>query len=207
MKVHEKEGKEPTIPCGFCDKMYKTEYQLKYHIAFCHKDTNKNFICHICSKILKTKATLEIHVKAHTDPEPPVECSLCGHILKNKRRLAIHMTKHKSAENGPYECEKGCGKLFKHRTAMLHHISYVHATKLFACSQCDKLFKHKRALEEHEAVHNGLDLYSCPFCDRTFKNSANMHSHKKKSHPEEYKSLPAPSYLGENLTRGEVKEI
>lgn len=115
------------------------------------------------------------------------------------------MRKHKSEENGPYECEKGCGKIFKHRTSMLSHIAFVHSEKRYQCSQCDKALKSKKALDEHEAIHNGLDLYSCPFCDRTFKSNANMHSHKKKMHPEECKTLPLPSYLGGGkLSVGEI---
>lgn len=194
-KVHEKDGLLPTIPCKFCDKFYKTERQLRDHFNYSHK-SQEAFICHICSKVLKSRYTLDIHVKAHTDPDNPITCDLCGHILKNKRRFAIHMAKHKSAEAGPYACEKGCGKMFKHRSAMLDHIAFVHTKNRFNCSFCGKEFKHKKPLEEHEATqHGGLDLYSCPFCERTFKSNANMHAHKKKAHPEEYKNLPAPSYL------------
>lgn len=203
--VHDKDNKEAIIPCPHCHRFYKTERQLKAHIDHSHCP-EKKFICHICSKVLRTKTNLEIHVKAHINPDDPVKCDLCGFILKNKRRFAIHMAKHKSALNGPYECEKGCGKIFKHRQAMMHHISYVHTTKFeFKCSQCEKTFKKKKTLEEHEAVHNGTDLYSCPFCDRTFRNSGNMHSHKKRAHPEEYKNLPAPSYLGKK-TLGDIPD-
>jgi RNase P subunit RPR2 len=196
-KVHEKDNKAATIPCDFCDKLFKTERQVKQHIDFCHKKRDQSWICHICCKVLKNRYTLDIHVKAHTDPDTPVSCEICGHVLKNKRRFAIHMAKHKSEESGPYECEKGCGKVFKHRPAMLDHVAFVHTKNRFTCSCCGKEFKHKKALEEHEVTqHGGLDLYSCPFCERTFKNGSNMHSHKKKAHPEEYRSLPAPSYLG-----------
>lgn len=205
-QVHDKDEKEATIPCKFCDKFYKTERQLKGHVDFCHKESQQTWICHICSKVLKTKSTLEIHINAHINPDDPIECNLCGHILKNKRRFAIHMSKHKSEANGPYECEKGCGKVFKHRYAMIDHCAFVHTNKQFGCSYCEKNFKHKKALEEHEAVHSGLNLYSCPFCDRSFKNSGNMHSHKKKAHPEEYKNLPPPSYLSGNLTLDEVED-
>lgn len=59
--VHDKDGKEPTLPCTFCNKLYRTERQLKDHIKFCHMESK--FICHICSKVLKTKSNLEIHVK------------------------------------------------------------------------------------------------------------------------------------------------
>lgn len=195
-KTHEKDGKVASIPCHFCDKLYKTDRQLKVHVDFCHKMSSNSLICHICSKVLKSKYTLDIHVKAHTNPDDPIECDQCGHILKNKRRYAIHMAKHKSAESGPYECEKGCGKIFKHRPAMLDHVSFVHTKNRFNCSYCGKEFKHKKALDDHEITqHGGLDPYSCPFCDRTFKNSANMHAHKKKIHPDEYKTLPAPNYL------------
>ncbi|CAG9810648.1 unnamed protein product [Chironomus riparius] len=195
-KVHEKDEKIASIPCKFCDKLFKTDRQLNDHFNYSHKASSGSLICHVCSKILKSKYTLDIHVKAHTNPDDPIECDQCGHILKNKRRFAVHMAKHKSAEAGPYECEKGCGKIFKHRPAMLDHIAFVHTTKRFNCSHCRKEFKHKKTLDEHEITqHGGLDPYSCPFCDRTFKNSGNMHAHKKRTHPEEYKTLPAPNYL------------
>ncbi|XP_070508460.1 transcription factor grauzone-like [Chironomus tepperi] len=195
-KIHEKDGKVASIPCNFCDRMYKTERQLKFHVGYCHKSQSNSLICHICSKVLKSKYTLDIHVKAHTNPDDPIECDKCGHILKNKRRFAVHMAKHRSAEAGPYECEKGCGKIFKHRPAMLDHIAFVHTNNRFKCTHCEKEFKHKKTLEDHEvSQHGGIDPYACPFCDRTFKNSGNMHAHKKKTHPDEYKTLSAPNYL------------
>jgi Zinc finger, C2H2 type/Zinc-finger of C2H2 type len=199
-KMHTVQDLAPTIPCTLCDKKYKTEAQLKAHTDFCHNTSRQSWICYICSKVLKTKSNLDFHIKAHVQPDDPIECDLCGHIIKNKRRFAIHMAKHRSAENGPYECEQGCGKIFRHRSAMQAHILFVHTKNRFVCEHCGKEFKHKKALKEHEAsMHTGIDLYSCDFCERSFKSGANMHAHRKKAHPEEHKKLPAPSYLRGNM--------
>lgn len=199
MRKHEKEGLKPTIPCKHCQKLFKTPAQLKTHVNYCHKPVNPEFVCYICKKVLKTRRTLENHVTAHTNPESPRECLQCGHILKNTARFNIHMAKHRSEELGPHPCDKSCGKIFKNRSAMLAHVAFVHTTKSFKCSECVKVFKNKKSLEEHEAVHKNINIYSCPFCDRKMKNSANMYAHKKKAHPEEFKMLPKPSYLGLNV--------
>lgn len=106
------------------------------------------------------------------------------------------MMKHKDEENGPYECTKGCGKLFKNRSNMRSHILSAHAERKFVCKFCEKAFKDKLVLTEHEAGHLGIDLYSCQFCDKTFRSNANMYNHRKKMHPEEIKNLPKPSHYG-----------
>lgn len=193
-KVHAKDTLVATIPCPECpNRRYKTQKQADLHMEYCHKKAGA-FMCHYCSKVLKTKASLDVHIKSHTHPEEPIECNLCGHLLKNSRRFKIHMSKHSQAEQGPYQCIH-CNKHFNHQSSLTAHISFVHTTNRFSCPQCDKIFKHKLALTEHAAQHTGIDLYNCPFCDRTFKSNANMHSHKKKMHPEEYAQLPLPSYL------------
>jgi uncharacterized C2H2 Zn-finger protein len=108
------------------------------------------------------------------------------------------MSKHKSEDEGPHECKiENCFKVFKHRSGLLAHISFVHTDSKYICDfeRCGKVFKHKKSLDEHKiSQHEGIENYSCPFCGRKFKSNSNMHSHKKRAHPEEYKLLPVPSY-------------
>lgn len=197
-RTHRIENMKPTIPCTACEKLFKTQSQLKLHISSVH-NTSGLFMCEFCSKVLKSKYTLEIHIKSHTKPEPSIQCNLCGHYIKNKRRFAVHMSRHKEEENGPYPCEEckseGVDKKFKKIHLLRNHMASVHTTKKFKCEECGKEFKRKMNLYEHSAQHTGIALYQCPFCPRTFKSNANMHSHKKKMHPEEYSTLPLPDYL------------
>lgn len=197
-RLHKKDNIEASIPCPDCPagRKYKTKYQLKLHILNIHKAA-REFMCELCSKVLKSKQNLETHLKTHMQiRDDPINCKLCGHWIANKRRFAIHMSKHKQEESQPegYECGQ-CGKKSKNKLTLSAHISYVHSTKKFPCEFCNKVFKHQGNLIEHQSQHTGDFRYSCPFCERTFKSSGNMHSHKKKMHPEDYAQLPLPAYL------------
>lgn len=81
-RLHKKDKLEPSIPCPKCpERMYKTKAQLKLHWASCHKNVGQ-FMCELCSKVYKSKYTLEIHLKDHTNPDKPIECQVMKPIME-----------------------------------------------------------------------------------------------------------------------------
>lgn len=87
-RLHKKDTLEPTIPCPECPgRKYKTKAQLKLHFDCCHKNVGQ-FMCELCSKVYKSKYTLEIHLKAHTNPDKPIECQ----VMKPPMEFLIYLT-------------------------------------------------------------------------------------------------------------------
>lgn len=191
-------GEKTEHHCSDCDKFFLVRSSLIHHIKFYHTENKPLpllFMCHICSKQLRTAASLKEHVAAaHFSPYERLECPRCHHFLKNKYNYRKHMERHEQ-EKQNLSC-KYCGKISPNKAALGRHTQYVHILKRDqACSYCPKMFKQKIDLQEHEATHTKLDIYFCQHCPASFKFGANYRSHRKNSHPEEYERNDKPAWL------------
>lgn len=76
-RLHKRDFLEPKISCPECpDRKYKTKAQFRVHWSNCHDKSKCEYMCELCSKTYKSKYTLEIHLKSHTNPEKPIECQV-----------------------------------------------------------------------------------------------------------------------------------
>lgn len=82
------------------------------------------FACSFCSKTVRSKENLKLHVRKHTG-ERPFACLFCGRAFGGKSDLTRHVRIHTGER--PYHCEM-CGKCFaradylsKHLTTHLHN--------------------------------------------------------------------------------------
>jgi uncharacterized Zn-finger protein len=82
------------------------------------------FECQYCSKTVRSKENLKLHVRKHTG-ERPFACLFCGRAFGGKSDLTRHVRIHTGER--PYHCEM-CGKCFaradylsKHLTTHLHN--------------------------------------------------------------------------------------
>lgn len=89
------------------------------------------FACSFCSKTVRSKENLKLHVRKHTG-ERPFACLFCGRAFGGKSDLTRHVRIHTGER--PYHCEM-CGKCFaradylsKHLTTHLHNSHSSRAT-------------------------------------------------------------------------------
>lgn len=82
------------------------------------------FECTYCSKTVRSKENLKLHVRKHTG-ERPFACLFCGRAFGGKSDLTRHVRIHTGER--PYHCEM-CGKCFaradylsKHLTTHMHN--------------------------------------------------------------------------------------
>ncbi|XKL67202.1 hypothetical protein PGB90_010622 [Kerria lacca] len=94
----------------------------------------RQFACSFCSKTVRSKENLKLHVRKHTG-ERPFACLFCGRAFGGKSDLTRHVRIHTGER--PYHCEM-CGKCFaradylsKHLTTHVHN---SHSTRSTASS-------------------------------------------------------------------------
>ncbi|XP_053685609.1 transcription factor grauzone-like [Sabethes cyaneus] len=168
--------------CHQCQKQLCSKVALRNHIRNIHEDSGEKHLCDICSKILKTKGALNVHLSEHFTTERS-QCTICGKHMKNANTLRKHLALHREET---IECHI-CGKKSPNSHALRKHIRDQHTnTRSYQCTMCEKAFKRAIVLKEHMATHTGQLLYSCVHCGKEFNSSANLCSHRKKVHPKEW---------------------
>lgn len=149
-----------------CKRTFVYKSQASYHYKMVHQDGEKR-ICDFCSKVFKTKHSLDEHRKMHTRrPEDRYQCEICHHYLSDIRVFRRHVKNHET-EKLENICHY-CGKKSPNLRALKGHIRMVHEiVKKYKCKYCPKFFKTPRYLQDHEAsIHTLEDIYSCDFCTR-----------------------------------------
>ena len=142
--------------CEDCGTSFNRLQNWKRHVEVHHK--GKILICHICSKELKDKRSLELHVE-----------NLHEKTLEQRER------KH--------EC-KECFRTFLHMTHLNRHVVLKHSDfERIPCGHCIKTFTGKRELLRHTAaVHLKLKDYQCNQCDKKFSRTSNLNTHVQTVH-------------------------
>ena len=99
----------------------------------------------------------------------------CGRKQLQKHIAATH-------DNPGYSCRL-CGKIFKHKNYLKHHIDSVHEGKRkFSCEYCGTTFAHKEGMNCHiRTVHEGI-RYQCDFCAKSFTQKPHLKSHLSEAH-------------------------
>ena len=97
-----KEDKRKTLhECKCCDKSYKSEGTLRFHIKLKHN--SMNFECDICNKRFPTSFQLRAHIKLHS--EPTYKCELCEKMFKLKPFLSQHRKNVHGGKERMYKCD------------------------------------------------------------------------------------------------------
>lgn len=78
--------------CRFCGKTFKSKYTLNVHMKT--HSNEKSFVCNICLKTFRLKHHLQSHSAVH-NAEKPFQCIVCNHRFRLKHALRQHvLVKH-----------------------------------------------------------------------------------------------------------------
>lgn len=114
---------------------------------------------------------------------PESELKVKRIIRKNVRKRSGEkqaVLQHK----GPFTCDV-CGKIFKNRDSLRHHLHYQHfKPRLFLCDFCPKSFTLKSRLEKHARSHrsypkatNHKGSFTCDVCGNFTKSRESLLNH------------------------------
>ncbi len=159
--------------CHICGKELRTRQGLKIHTTT--HEHSKQYKCEFCGKLFKNFYGCKLHEKCHRGEESHV-CTYCGQRFVNKSRLASHERTHTGDK--PYKCQY-CEKAFCQQSALMIHHRMHTGERPFKCHYCDKRFVQNQDLIRHERLHRGEKPYSCSYCEMTFTLKGSKDKHEK----------------------------
>ncbi|KAJ0170379.1 hypothetical protein K1T71_014307 [Dendrolimus kikuchii] len=169
--------KQTSLTCKVCSKTLKSKATLITHLLT-HTNRTCKLVCEICGKQCLRKYEFDMHMLTHSEYRP-YECKICNSTFKTKSGLQVHYSLHKKIK--PYTC-KVCGKQFRLRSQVNKH-QVVHTdTYPYNCEVCGKGFNFKNRLQVHQRQHSGAMPYSCDICNRAFRDWSNYAKHMKVMH-------------------------
>ena len=135
---------ENTMICQFCEKEFKTMFNLKRHERV--HTNEKPFLCKHCGKSFRENKHMKLHENIHKGIQP-FACNTCGKKFNEFRVLSDHQWTHTGEKL--YSC-KFCNKKFTRKTTRNNHEKIEHTgEKRYPCQNCDENFKNKYFLQQH----------------------------------------------------------
>ncbi|XP_035712990.1 zinc finger and BTB domain-containing protein 17-like [Folsomia candida] len=182
-------GPRPHFPCKFlhCDKKFVSKGALTNHFKVVHSENPVRFRCTLCSKELKSKASLMKHIAIHTT-EKPFKCAECGHSFVDMSDLSSHEETHreKSVRNR-IKCHL-CPITFLTRTGKRLYVQNYHEDQSkYPCPICDKRLKTANNLKFHVEAKHTTDKelrYACDQCEYKSWKKFSLRKHVKRRHVE-----------------------
>ncbi|CAL8128467.1 unnamed protein product [Orchesella dallaii] len=228
--LHDGKGKHQ---CPHCEARFHRNLGLWKHLSKCEKnpeptmftkinkyirknvkvvkESEEGCVCHLCGKLLKNTATLQIHQKTVHIGEK-YGCHLCPMEFTAKASVKGHLRtvhgKVKGQEFSPGEGEKAkrniclypsCGEIFATNTELQSHVAEKHSTSgevgdqgdiEFMCKLCGKVFANQARLTRHNLVHTNEKLFKCPVCKKGFAYRSSLKEHEISVHRDVNKELP-----------------
>jgi hypothetical protein len=166
--------------CKFkCRRYFRTEADLKEHIASAHKKiivVRADAKCLYCNKVFIDKYGLNIHVnKHHSAVKVICKFFTCGQYFRTQTEADEHFEQQhqKIEENKKYRCFK-CNFRAALKINVKYHIYRMHGEKMLQCPKCTKCFISSIILKEHlKRMHLPLKVNVCPHCNKSILNIRN----------------------------------
>ena len=165
------------VVCEICSKILKSKNFLKVHMQ---RHGEKTHVCDSCPKIFGDKSMLKRHVeKTHTQSK----CEIClVSVFGLKKHMRLKHRKLTTCSNCGIESK--C--IWKHeklcKMTEEQRAAYKEAKKV-NCQQCGKVLANKQKLDRHiQTTHSKARLIKCEYCDHEDTRSDNMKTHVKNNH-------------------------
>ena len=164
-------GNEATLPCEFCEKKYRSQHLLNWHVRRYHV---KPFKCDACSYKCGSNYELQKH-KRYKHDGVSYTCELCGIGLAYETGYDRHM---KSVHGGnSFPCSQ-CPYMSNTEQQVKRHERNMHGGFTFNCKSCTSKLHSKKSLELHERRVHGTMTFGCDKCDYQTKRQDSLGKHK-----------------------------
>lgn len=151
------------VVCRICGDIFPTCEELSTHLGEMHAPSGEFvnagaqtiFRCTQCAFWGFNKTLLRHSREVHNDPAPPIyECVHCYERFSDRRLWRTHMDKHN--EGYAHRCAE-CGRGFRLRPSLLHHVRTHHADDQgpATCEYCGLSYPKRVSLRYHMyRMHN-----------------------------------------------------
>jgi uncharacterized C2H2 Zn-finger protein len=129
--------------------------------------------------------------QALDDPQRKVnECPLCSKIIKDRGQLQVHVLKHRTETPGVLKCiYKGCGQTFAVVSDLKEHSRHhwdlsKSEERSIVCNVpgCNYATTTKKLLFKHKHVMHSPALWKCFACGKIYKTKSYVMRHIKSVH-------------------------
>ena len=121
--IHEEGEQKFKVTCSICQKTFKEDRSLKWHLESVHGTEKKIFQCKICSMTFHSKLGISRHQKTiHEESRPRIKCEFCPQTFLEKKGLKCHIEDRHSDDNKAICTE--CGTLIN-RKYLQYHIERI----------------------------------------------------------------------------------
>ena len=101
-------------------------------------------------------------------------------LIRNKHYHSINFSVFCTMDNN---CDQ-CGKTYKNKNSLGHHVRNVHREAGAICSLCGSHFSQRQSLNRHmERVHNE-EKFDCKECGKSFSTKGSLKKHMTCVHME-----------------------
>jgi len=184
LKMHLKYHKfeqSGVIKCtvGKCNRTFTASVDLKKHM----ESHSKSSIEPLDYSFLDPQAL--------DDPQRKVnECPLCSKIIKDRGQLQVHVLKHRTETPGVLKCiYKGCGQTFAVVSDLKEHSRHhwdlsKSEERSIVCNVpgCNYATTTKKLLFKHKHVMHSPALWKCFACGKIYKTKSYVMRHIKSVH-------------------------
>ncbi|XP_063696374.1 zinc finger protein ZFMSA12A-like [Culicoides brevitarsis] len=172
--------------CSYCEMIFENLQQVDAHRVEYHTRTDEIHICEVCSKEFSIKYDLIYHMRRMHKDTNRISCKFCYKKMTDEAALEAHMQEHELKE--AVVCPH-CGKSFKGKKVLRHHISYYHKSSGYPaanqnrslhCSICGKAFTYANQVRNHEINTHGVGeaAFYCTTCGKGFAKQWDLTNHE-----------------------------
>ncbi|CAH8644367.1 unnamed protein product [Dicrocoelium dendriticum] len=181
----------PDVICRICAELFDKPELLSVHLGEVHAPSGEFanagvqtiFRCTHCEFWAFSKGLLKHARDVHNEFAPAMyECTHCYERFSDKRCWRTHLDKHN--EGYSQRCLE-CGRAFRLRASLLHHIRTHHGEDQgpATCEYCGLTYPKRGSLRYHIfRMHNQELAHECTMCQRRFRLETELRRHVKEMH-------------------------